>query len=133
MHAQRLTSVEGDGASAARTRREDRELTEVVGGSEYSYHRLITQRGGDTDRKVAVDDEVQRVAGVAVMKYHFVALEPPAPGDRQDLPLFIVVERLEKVRQHGAEGYGWRFLTRIVTPGLVPFPPAGNEAMLCKV
>jgi hypothetical protein len=51
---------------------------------------------------VPVDDEVQRVSGIAIMKHHFVALESPAPRGREDLSLLIFVERLEQVRQHGA-------------------------------
>jgi hypothetical protein len=87
----------------ARARREDRQLTEEVGGAEDPNHRLIAQRRSDTNREVTLHDQVQSVPRVAIVEHDLVALETPASRCREDLSLLFVVEHVEQPRLHGAK------------------------------
>ena len=109
--AERLHRIDGHGGGVPRPGRDDGELAEEVAGLEHPHGRDITQRGREPDGDVAVCEEVQRVAGIACVKDHFVTGKATPAGETQELALLVVRQDLEDrpLRRHSVEGpvMGW--------------------------
>jgi hypothetical protein len=103
VQTQGFTGIEADRTPKSLARAKHCQLAEEIGGSEHPDHRLVTLRRRDANCKVAMDDQMQCVPGIAIMKYHLVAFETPASRYRENLPLLGVVKGVEQMRPHGTE------------------------------
>ena len=72
------------------------QLPEMLARPEHAQRRDVAQAGGDANREVTLDDQVQRVAGITVVEHHLVALEHPPPRGLQHRVSLGLVEHVEQ-------------------------------------
>jgi hypothetical protein len=105
VHTERLHRVERNGSGASRARGDHRELTEELSGPQNSQGRDVSERRRDPHRDMALVEDVQGVAGIALVEEHLTLGESPAPGERQKLPTVALGELGENPGLHAATFY----------------------------
>src|SRR6478672_1202729 len=97
----RFNRVERSRRGVARSRRYDRELAEELARSDDPHRGDVAERRMNPQRDMAPRNEVQRVAGIALVEQHFLLCEPAAPSAGEQLPAIRFGQRVEQRPIHG--------------------------------